>query len=66
MSKLLPVRRLMVNPGAGNAALDQGGSQRGEEQWSDSDCILKGEATGFADGLGVRDERRGVWLPPKI
>lgn len=56
----------MVNPGAGNAALDQGGSQRGEEQWSDSDCILKGEATGFADGLGVRDERRGVWLPPKI
>lgn len=48
-----------MKPGAGNAALDQGVSQRGEEKWSDLDCILKVEATGFADGLSVRDERRG-------
>lgn len=50
----------MGNPEAGNAALDQRGSQRGGKKWPDLSCMLEVEPTSFADGWGVREERRGI------
>lgn len=54
------MRRLTENPGTDNSASHQGGSLRGSDKWPDLVCILKIESTGVADGLGVRDERRGT------
>lgn len=50
----------MESPGAGNATLDQAGSQRGGEKWPASSCLLKVESAGFADREEVGEGRRGV------
>lgn len=48
-----------INPGEKRGGSDRGRYSGGGGEWLDFGSILKGEPTGFPDGLGVGCEKKG-------